>query len=255
MNCEIRVMPSSQEVFELAAEEFVRRANEAISENGRFTVALSGGSTPKALFQLLAESYATKLPWERMFSFWGDERHVPPDYPDSNYRMAKEALLSRVPIPEANVFRIPTEDQDASRAAANYEETLRKFFKLKPGEFPRFDLMLLGMGPDGHTASLFPHTAALREKTRLVAANWVEKFQAHRLTLTLPVINSSACVLFLVTGSDKAAALREVLASDSPADQFPAKLVQPVNGRLIWLVDRTAAAALPPTSKQGFMAS
>ncbi len=255
MSCEIRVLPSSQEVFELAAEEFVRQANEAISKSGRFTVALSGGSTPKALYQLLAEGYATKLRWDRMFFFWGDERHVPPDHPDSNYRMAKEALLSRVPIPEENVFRIPTEDEDASRAAANYEETLRKFFKLKPGEFPRFDLMLLGMGPDGHTASLFPDTAALQEKTRLVAANWVEKFRAHRLTLTLPLINNSACVLFLITGSDKAAALCEVLARDSPADQFPAKLVQPVNGRLIWLLDRTAAAALPPTSIHGYAAS
>jgi len=250
MSPEIRVLASSQEVFELAAEEFVRQTNDAVSKRGRFTVALSGGSTPKALYQLLVERYAAKLPWAQIFFFWGDERHVPPDHPDSNYRMAKEALLSKVPVPTENVFRIPTEEKDAVRAAASYEQTLRKFFKLKPGEFPRFDLILLGMGPDGHTASLFPHTDALQEKTRLVVAHGIEKFQAYRLTLTLPVINNSACVMFLVTGSDKAAALREVLASDSPADQFPAKLVQPLNGKVIWAVDRTAAASLPPTSIQ-----
>src|SRR5437879_4199365 len=211
MSPEIRVLASSQEVFELAAEEFVRQTNDAVSKRGRFTVALSGGSTPKALYQLLVERYAAKLPWAQIFFFWGDERHVPPDHPDSNYRMAFEALLSKVPIPSENIFRIHAEEKDADIAAREYEQTLAPVFHLKSGEFPRFDLMLLGIGPEGHTASLFPGTRALREKKRLVVANWVDKLNAYRITMTLPVLNHSACVLFLVSGRDKANILREVL--------------------------------------------
>src|SRR5437588_5184418 len=245
----VEVLATAADLFHAAAEEFIRAARTAIGGYGRFTVALAGGSTPKGVYSLLATNY-TNFAWNRVFLFFGDERHVPPTDPESNYRMASESLITKIAIPAENVFRVPAENSDASAAALDYENQLRKFFELKPGEFPRFDLILLGMGPDGHTASLFPHTDALQEKTRLVVANGIEKFQAYRLTLTLPVINNSACVMFLVTGSDKAAALREVLASDSPADQFPAKLVQPLNGKVIWAVDRTAAASLPPTSIQ-----
>ena len=163
-----------------AAEEFVNQATGTVRANGRFTVALSGGSTPRSLFSLLATTFRDQLPWDKMFFFWGDERHVPPDHPESNYRMAYEALLSKVPVPAENVFRVPAEIPDANQAAADYEQTLRKFFQLSPGAFPRFDLILLGMGPDGHTASLFPGTSALQEKSRLVVANWVEKFKAYR---------------------------------------------------------------------------
>ncbi|MFY9979529.1 MAG: 6-phosphogluconolactonase, partial [Candidatus Sulfotelmatobacter sp.] len=187
---------------------------------------------------------SSTLPWERMFFFFGDERHVPPDDLESNFRMANESLLSKVPIPAGNIFRVPSENPDASAAAEAYEKSLRSFFGLQPGEFPRFDLILLGMGPDGHTASLFPETAALQEKSRLVVANWVEKLKTHRITVTLPVINAARRVLFLVSGTDKAAALHEVLEGKQPAEKYPSKLVRPTNGKLIWLVDRAAASGL-----------
>ena len=219
-----------------------------MAERNRFTIALSGGSTPKSLFTLLATSARSSLPWDRMFFFWGDERHVPPDDPGSNYRMANEAMLSKVPVPAGNVFRIPAENPDAAAAAASYEQTLRKFFALEAGQVPRFDLILLGMGPDGHTASLFPATAALRETSRLVVANWVEKLKTSRITLTLPVLNAAHCVAFLVSGTDKAAALHVVLETDAPGEQYPSKLVQPSDGKLIWFVDRAAASELSTKS-------
>jgi len=179
-----------------------------------------------------------------MFFFWGDERHVPPNDPDSNFLMAKESLLSKVAVPPANIFPIPTENPDASAAAEAYEQTLRKFFAVAPDEFPRFDLILLGMGPDGHTASLFPETAALQEKSRLVVANWVEKLKASRITLTLPVLNAAHSVAFLVSGTDKAAVLHEVLEGNAAAEKYPSKLVRPTDGSLIWFVDRAAASEL-----------
>jgi 6-phosphogluconolactonase len=219
-------------------------AKDAVEQRGRFTIALSGGSTPKSLFNLLATNARTVLPWDRTFFFWGDERHVPPTDPDSNYRMAEETMLSKIPVAAGNVFRIPTENPDAAAAAEAYEQTLRKFFQLGPAEFPVFDLVLLGMGPDGHTASLFPGSAGLHEKARLVIANWVDKMKTSRLTLTLPVLNAARCVAFLVSGTDKAAVLKTVLEEDAPAEQYPSKLIRPNNGKLIWLVDRAAASAL-----------
>jgi 6-phosphogluconolactonase len=241
---EIRKLTTPQELFAAAAEEVVRAAEEAVAARGRFTIALSGGSTPKSLFNLLATNARTTLPWDRMFFFWGDERHVPPTDAESNYRMADEAMLSKIPVAAGNVFRIATENPDAAAAADAYEQTLRRFFQLGPGEFPRFDLILLGMGPDGHTASLFPGTAALQEKSRLVVANWVEKLKASRITLTLPVLNAARCVAFLVSGTDKADALKAVLEGDAPGEQYPSKLVKPTDGKLIWLVDRAAASGL-----------
>ncbi len=244
---EIRVLPTPQELFAAAAEEVIRCATEAVRQRGRFTIALSGGSTPKSLFNLLATNARTILPWDRTFFFWGDERHVPPTDPESNYRMADETMLSKIPVAPGNVFRIPAENPDAAAAAEAYEETLRKFFQVKTGEFPVFDLILLGMGPDGHTASLFPGTDGLQEKSRLVIANWVEKFKTHRLTFTLPVLNAAACVTFLVSGTDKAPVLKTVLESDAPAEQYPAKLIRPADGNLIWLIDRAAASELVHT--------
>lgn len=241
---EIRKLTTPQELFAAAAEEVVRAAEEAVAARGRFTIALSGGSTPRSLFNLLATNARTTLPWDRMFFFWGDERHVPPTDPESNYRMADEAMLSKIPVAAGNVFRIATENPDAAAAADAYEQTLRKFFQLGPGEFPRFDLILLGMGPDGHTASLFPGTAALQDKSRLVVANWVEKLKTSRITLTLPVLNAARCVAFLVSGTDKADALKAVLEGDAPGEQYPSKLVKPSDGKLIWLVDRAAASGL-----------
>lgn len=244
MSLEVRKLTTPQELFSAAAEEVVRSAEEAVAARGRFTIALSGGSTPKNLFTLLATNARSTLPWDRMFFFWGDERHVPPTDPDSNYRMADEAMLSKIPVAAGNVFRIPTENPDASAAAEAYEQTLRRFFQLGPGAFPQFDLILLGMGPDGHTASLFPSTVALQEKSRLVVANWVEKLKASRITLTLPVLNAARCIAFLVSGTDKADALKAVLEGDASGEQYPSKLVRPSDGRLIWLVDRAAASGL-----------
>ncbi|HEY3616680.1 MAG TPA: 6-phosphogluconolactonase, partial [Candidatus Sulfotelmatobacter sp.] len=236
-SAEIRTLTTPQELFAAAAEEVVRAANEAVAQRGRFTIALAGGSTPKSLYNLLATNARTTLPWDRTFFFWGDERHVPPTDSDSNYRMADEAMLAKIPVPAANVFRMKTENPEAEAVAEDYEQTLRKFFQLEPGQLPTFDLILLGMGPDGHTASLFPGTAALQEKSRLVFANWVEKLKTYRITLTLPVLNAARCVIFLVSGTDKAPALHAVLEEDVSGEQYPAKLVQPRQGKVIWLVD------------------
>ena len=241
---ELRRLTTPQDLFQAAAEEVIRAATSAIAQRRRFTIALSGGSTPKNMYTLIAANASASLPWDQMFFFWSDERHVPPDNPESNYRMANEALLSKVPVPAANIFRVPSENPDAAAAADAYEQTLREFFALAPGEFPRFDLILLGMGPDGHTASLFPETAALQEKSRLVVANWVEKLKTSRITFTLPVLNAARGVAFLVSGTDKAAALHEVLEGNDPAEKYPSKLVQPTDGKLIWFVDRAAASLL-----------
>ncbi len=241
---ELRRLTTPQDLFQAAAEEVIRSATDAVAQRGRFTIALSGGSTPRNLYTLIAANASATLPWSQMFFFWGDERHVPPDSPDSNYRMAKEALLSKVPIPAANIFPIPAENPDASAAAESYEQTLRKFFAVAPGEFPRFDLILLGMGPDGHTASLFPETAALQEKSRLVVANWVEKLGSSRITFTLPLLNAARRIAFLVSGTDKAAVLHEVLEGNAPAEKYPSRLVRPREGKLIWFVDRAAASQL-----------
>jgi 6-phosphogluconolactonase len=241
---ELRKLTTPQDLFQAAAEEILRAAADAIAQRGRFTIALSGGSTPRNLYTLIAANASASQPWDQMFFFWGDERHVPLNDPDSNYRMAKETLLSKVPIPPANIFPVPAENPDAAAAAQAYEETLRKFFALAPGDFPRFDLILLGMGPDGHMASLFPETAALQEKSRLVVANWVEKLNNSRITFTLPVLNAARCVAFLVSGADKAAVLHEVLEGKAPGEKYPSKLVRPSAGKLIWFVDRAAASDL-----------
>ena len=240
VQAEIRILKTAAELFEAAAADFAARATGAVQASGRFTVALSGGSTPRTLYSLLATK--PNIPWDKICFFWGDERHVPPDHPESNYRMANEALLSKVPVRPENIFRIHAEENDAAAAAMQYEQALRDSFHLSPGQFPRFDLILLGTGPDGHTASLFPGTAALNEPQRLVVANWVPKFNTHRITFTFPVLNAAACVMFLASGPDKAAILREIL--ENPAADLPSQRVQPTNGALIWLVDRAAAGAL-----------
>jgi len=238
----IEIVATAADLFHAAAEEFVSVARAAIGAQGRFTVALSGGSTPKALYSLLATNYADFV-WNRVFLFFGDERHVPPTDAESNYRMVKESLLSKISIPAENVFRVHAENPDAAAAALEYETQMRRFFELKAGEFPRFDLILLGMGPDGHTASLFPDSAALDEQSRLVVANWVEKFNTHRITFTFPVLNHAHEVMFLASGADKAEMLHQVLEgkSDPP---LPSQRVQPVDGKLLWLLDEAAAAKL-----------
>jgi 6-phosphogluconolactonase len=243
----IEVLANATGLFHAAAEEFLRAARTAIGAQGRFAVALSGGSTPKSLYSLLAANYAD-FAWNRVFLFFGDERHVPPTDPESNYGMVQESLLSKIAIPAENVFRVPAENPDAAAAASEYETQIGRFFEvkpgqLKPGEFPRFDLILLGMGPDGHTASLFPDSPALDEQTRLVVANWVAKFNTHRITFTFPVLNHAAEVLFMASGADKADMVRQVLEGKN-APPLPAQRVQPSDGKLIWMLDEAAAAKL-----------
>jgi len=192
---EIIVCGDVDELNRKAAERFITLAADAISRSGRFTVALSGGSTPKALYSLLASpAYRERIDWSRIHLFWGDERCVPPDHPESNFRMVQESLLSRIQIPSENVHRMMGE-KEPEQARQEYEEHLKQFFRLPPGEVPRFDLILLGLGEDGHTASLFPGSAALNENQRLVATIYVEKLKAQRLTLTLPVINAAAQII------------------------------------------------------------
>jgi 6-phosphogluconolactonase len=242
---EILLCRDLAEVSEQAAELFVRLADEAISSSGRFAVALSGGSTPQALYwRLGSEPSRQRVPWSKVHLFWGDERYVPPDHPESNYRMARESLLSGAPIPAQNIHRMPTELEDPDCAAADYQQTLREFFKLSLGQWPRFDLILLGMGEDGHTASLFPGTTAVTETGRLVVANYVETLHAHRLTLTVPAINHAANIVFLISGESKAAVLSDVLEGQDQPGRLPSQLIQPVQGRLLFIVDRAAASKL-----------
>jgi 6-phosphogluconolactonase len=241
-----RIFADKEAVSGAAAEEFVRTAKEAIAARGRFRVALSGGSTPKRMFELLAEApFRDQVDWKSVEVFWGDERCVGPDDPESNYRMAREAVLSRVPIPPAQIHRIEAERPDRDGAARDYEATLAKAFGVDAsGPPPAFDLILLGMGPDGHTASLFPETAALSETRRWVVVNFVPKFNADRITLTYPVLNAAREVLFLVAGADKAERLAEVLEGPPDYRRLPSQAVRLIGGWLLWFVDKAAAARL-----------
>jgi 6-phosphogluconolactonase len=246
MEVKLQIVADANALARAAADVFIAAARQAVESHGRFSVALSGGSTPKALYTLLVtdRDLNARVPWEQSYFFIGDERHVPPDAAESNFRMANEAMLSKVPIAASQLFRMKGEYKEAEKAAAEYERELRKFFQLTAGQFPRFDLVMLGMGPDGHTASLFPGTKALDEHQRLVTSNWVGKFYTHRITLTAPVLNHAACVMFMVHGQDKAQPLKAVLEGPHEPAQLPSQLIQPVNGTLLWLVDETAASLL-----------
>jgi 6-phosphogluconolactonase len=243
---EIEVYPDAERLAQAAAAHFAALAGEAIADHGRFAVALAGGSTPKAAYKLLAEDeFVSHVDWARVHVFWGDERPVAPDHPDSNYRMAREALLDHVLLPAENVHRMRGELEPA-QAAADYEQELRLFFaspSKDQGTEPRarFDLVLLGMGDDGHTASLFPGTAAIEEQTAWVIAHFVEKLDTWRITLTPAVINTAADVTFIVSGSGKAERLRQVLTGPYQPEEWPAQIVDPNRGRLRWLVDEAAA--------------
>src|SRR5258708_7285716 len=238
---QVRIFASPEHLFHAAAERFCLIGSQAIRDRGRFTVALSGGSTPRGMHEELVRNFAEQLSWKDVFFFWSDERHVPPTDPDSNYRMANETLLSKLPIPADHIFRVPAETPNAGAAAQAYEQTLRDFFR-SGVRFPRFDLILLGMGPDGHTASLFPGTTALEEKQHWVVANWVEKFSTFRVTFTYPVLNHAANVVFLVSGADKAAMVGRALKD--PAANLPCQGVKPLDGELMWFLDQGAAAKL-----------
>ncbi|HVH87222.1 MAG TPA: 6-phosphogluconolactonase [Terriglobales bacterium] len=243
---DLRILDDLQAVARATADEFISHAARAVKDHERFTVALSGGSTPKALHGVLVERTATHpklINWSRVEVFFGDERHVPPDHPDSNFRMANETLLSKVPIPKANIHRMRCENPDAAQVAAEYDNELVTSFRLSGGQIPRFDLILLGMGPDGHTASLFPGSTAVHELKNRVVANWVQKLNTWRITFTRPVINEAACVLMMISGHDKSAALAQVMDNGNP-DTYPVRYVRPRHGELIWIVDRAAAQKL-----------
>jgi 6-phosphogluconolactonase len=243
---DVRILTNLEAIAKRAAQEFVQAATAAVSEKGSFSVALSGGSTPKALYSLLANDAALRaqVPWDKTQVYFGDERSVGPDHPDSNFRMAAETMLSKVPLNGDQVFRIKGEHKDTERAAQEYEQALRASFKIAEGKFPRFDLVLLGMGNEGHTASLFPGTKALHQTRRLVVRNWVGKLYTDRVTLTAPVINNAARIIFMVTGADKELALKGVLEGPYEPDQLPAQMIQPSNGKSLWLVDTIAGGML-----------
>lgn len=239
---DVLTFPDADTLARDAAERIITLCSAAIADHGRFCIALSGGSTPKRLFALLAnEAYANRIEWAHVHVFWGDERCVPPVDPESNYRMARETLLERVPLSPENIRRIKGE-RDPVQAAEEYEHLLRMFFA--EYALPRFDLLLQGMGHDGHTASLFPGTQALHITSRWVVANYVPRFDAWRITLTAPAINAGAHVMFLVTGASKAAALHAVLRGPHQPELYPSQLIAPTDGNLQWLVDHAAAEQL-----------
>jgi 6-phosphogluconolactonase len=253
-NREVRILADSNGIAQTAAAEFLEAAREAVRTKDSFCVALSGGSTPKALYGLLLNNpmLQAMVPWSKTQFFFGDERHVPPTDPESNFRMATEAMLAKAPIDAKQVHRIKGEKRNAAQAAEEYDEDLRASFRLTDGQLPRFDLVLLGMGPEGHTASLFPGTKALKEERRLVVNNWVGKLYTDRITLTPPVLNNAARVLFMVHGAEKAPALKAVLEGPYEPDQLPAQIVRPKDGKVLWLVDPSAAAMLAPHAKSAF---
>jgi len=226
-----------------AAAQWIALGAAAIAASGRFAVALSGGSTPKVLYSLLAApEFRARIDWRRVHLFWGDERCVPPEHAESNYRLVREALLSKIDLAPENIHRMAGE-KDPATAAAEYEHLLRNFFLGKTAA-PRFDLVLLGLGEDGHTASLFPGSTALKETERWVATSYVERLRAQRLTLTLPVLNAAAQVSFLVAGESKSAIVKALLGNDSISSQYPAGQVRPMTGKLTWFISQDAAAGI-----------
>jgi 6-phosphogluconolactonase len=236
MDPEIKVLPDATEIAHEAAERVIAAARRVADEGRTFSIALSGGSTPKTLFELLAtDPYKSRVDWAKVEVFFGDERTVSPDHKDSNYRMAREALLSKVPIPGDNVYRMAGE-RDPNTAAKEYGQMLKEKF----GD-GGIDLVLLGMGDDGHTASLFPETEALNETKHRCVANYVPKLNTWRLTLTAPFINRAALVVLLVSGASKAQRLQEVLEGPRDPRRLPVQLVKPISGRLVWLIDAAAA--------------
>lgn len=241
MALEINVSNNQEEIFTKSADIFVALASESIALRGQFTVALSGGSTPKGMYSLLAsDSYKDKVDWSKVQMFWGDERSVPPDNDQSNYRMANEAMISKLPIPAENIHRMKAESEDIELAAKDYESVIKRVLGNADGEQPIFDLILLGMGDDGHTASLFPGTKALAESQRIVVVNWVEKFKTNRMTFTAPAINNARNVVFMAAGANKYQPLKEILSGERNPDLYPSQLIKPTDGKLVWLVDNAA---------------
>jgi 6-phosphogluconolactonase len=243
---DIRILADPAAITRRAADEFVKAASESVAKNGVFNVAFAGGSTPKSLYAMLADDpdYRSKIAWDKMRVFFGDERHVPPDSSESNFRMASETLFSKGLLKPEQIARIKGEYPDTEKAALEYELVLRTYFQLKDGEYPRFDLVLLGMGDEGHTLSLFPGTKALHPAGRIVVRNWVGKFYTERITITAETANHANRAMFLITRADKAPALKAVLEGPYEPEQLPAQFIQPKSGNALWLIDRDAAKML-----------
>ena len=252
-NHNIRILKDAAELNAAMAGEIARLSKDAIAQRGICTLVLSGGSTPKSLYALMATpAWQGKFDWTNTVLFWGDERCVPPDHADSNYAMVKRELLSKVRIPGKNIHRMITESGTPEEVAAAYEETVRRETtsadENKAKGTPRFDIVLLGLGTNGHTASLFPHTIVLHETARLVAACYVEEVSSHRITVTAPLLNNAKNIFFLVSGAEKAEVLNSVLNGPSQTEKLPAQLIKPSNGSLIWMIDKPAARLLPGNS-------
>ena len=238
---EIKIFENSEETARAAAKTILALYQETTAARERFSLVLSGGSTPRRLYQILAEAeFSRQIDWRQVFFFWGDERCVPPDHEQSNYRMVREALLDHIDVPEENVKRMCTE-LTPSKTAAVYEGVLKDYFR---DQKPAFDLVLLGMGPDGHTASLFPGTPAVHENQHWTAAQFIDKLKSWRLTLTPVLLNQAVNTIFLVNGSEKAKTLQEVLKGAYEPERLPSQVIRPQDGRLFWYVDKAAAALL-----------
>lgn len=253
LNIKYYVEPDAAALARRTANYFVEMIEEAVARNGQARIAISGGSTPKAAFQLLADPnqpWRSRMPWDRLDIYWVDERCVPPDNAESNYRMTRETLLDNVPLRPDQVHRMEGE-LEPEVAAAHYESLLRNNFRLEGAEMPRFDLVALGMGDDGHTASLFPHTDAIHALGQLVVANHVAQKDAWRITLTWPVINHASSVFFLIGGKDKSRVLKEVLTGPRDLERLPSQLIWPASGILTLILDKDAAAMLPTTDGEG----
>jgi 6-phosphogluconolactonase len=244
--CSVRQLQDAEEVSRAAAVEFSQLAQQSIGKRGRFHVALAGGSTPRRLYELMADPpLRERVEWSRVEFFWGDERCVPPDHKDSNFAMAREALLRRIPVPESQIHRIQAEKSDRDSVAREYQSEIARVFAVAADAAPpTFDLILLGMGPDGHTASLFPGTIALAETARWIVSNYVDKISSYRLTMTVAILNQADSVIFLVAGADKAGTLAEVLEGPVDPIRLPAQFIRPATGQLLWLVDAAAASQL-----------
>jgi 6-phosphogluconolactonase len=240
MTPDVRIFPDLEALSHAAAASVAQIIRQTCADRGRVVLALAGGHTPARLYQLLAESAGETIPWRQVHLCWSDERYVPLDHPDSNFRMAKESFLDRIDIPESNVHPMPTHFANPQEAARAYENELRRLF---PPPWPRFDLLLLGMGPDGHTASLFPGSAALEENKRWVLATTSPAEPKQRLSLTLPVLSNAATIYFLISGRDKAGTLATVLSGVSTHSALPAARVRLSNGKVVWWIDEAAARA------------
>jgi len=244
------VAADAEALADRAARHFTEQIESAVAARGVARVAISGGSTPKAAFQRMAAPalpWRERIPWQALELFWVDERAVPPDHAESNYRMTREALLDQVSIPASHIHRIEGE-LEPEAAADCYESDLRNSFRLEGAEMPRFDLIALGMGDDGHTASIFPHTAAIYELGRLAVANYVPQKESWRITLTWPVINQARSIFFLLGGAEKAERVREVFLGPRDVERLPSQLICPAGGILNLILDQAAAAYLPATN-------